>query len=193
MSARSVSSIQKDSTPLSSSRLDSVLSIGTGAEASPAPADGPLSRSVVVLKFERVDSFTKKKAVVYNFVTANRKLLWDLKNVNHLSDLEYEMKFSLGKHNYSTIWFKSVSPDTPPTHDFAFLYDILENFAARATKTLRPGQDKHDLMSFNDGRVYEDMELIALAGLFTAGGLQFGLFGTPLLNVRAGRFVPRNF
>ena len=95
-----MSSIPKDSTPLSSSRLDSVLSIGAGA--GPAPADGPLSRSVVVLKFETVDSFTNKKAVVYNFVTANRKLLWNLKNVNHLSDLEYEMKFSLGKHNYST-------------------------------------------------------------------------------------------
>ena len=191
MSARSVSSIPKDSTPLSSSRLDSVLTIGAGAEADPAPAEGPLSRSVVVLKFETVDSFTKEKEVVHLFVTANSRLLWELKNVVGMNYRVFPIRGRLGQHKYTNIITCSVSPDAPLDEYTTFLSDTLANFAASDTKTLLPGEDEHDLMSFKDVRVYEDMELIALASLFTAGGLWNRYLRTPLLNVRVGRFVRR--
>lgn len=142
-------------------------------------AEGPLARSLVVLEVKTPN--TDKPPTRYN--------PWGEFNVTYVligtgtrsqamvppASKAYggHGALPLGEHAYNDFWFVMVDENG--------LSKLKERFGAEEVESR--------FMDFGERRAYVDLELVALATLFTAGGMINRFLHVPMHRVRVARFA----
>ena len=142
-------------------------------------AEGPLARSLVVLEVKtpnpdkpptRYDPFGGFDITYVLIGTGERS-----QAMVPPASKQYGGRggLPLGEHKYNNFWFVMVDADG--------LSKLKERFGAEEVE--------NRFMNFGEKRAYMDLELVALATLFTAGNMINKFLHVPMHRVRVARFA----